>query len=159
MATRRAFLHGTRGISTLYPDSLKGAYDILKLVIQTTLLSCLDILSKPNTSVLTKSLSRETQAILVYTARSTLDGIILSHFRQPVTAYTPPPAEQKDRDGSKSSLPPFLTVACRTMIALPPHQHHHDKSKSFPTIKGDRTSDIIKMPSYSERRQTFLLKK
>ena len=86
------------------------------------------------------------RAILVYTARSTLDGTILSHFRQPVTAYTTSPAEQKDRDDGKSSLPQFLTVACRTMMALPPPQHHHDEPKSLPTIKGDRASDTIKGP-------------
>ena len=39
---RRAFLYGTPGTSTLYPDSLRGAYGILKLVIRTTPLSCPD---------------------------------------------------------------------------------------------------------------------
>ena len=31
-------------------------------------------------------------------------------------------------------------------MALPPPQHHHDKPKSLPTIKGDRTPDTIKGP-------------
>ncbi|RVW76966.1 hypothetical protein CK203_055535 [Vitis vinifera] len=32
------------------------------------------------------------------------------------------------------------------MMALPPPQHHHDKPKSLPTIKGDRAPDTIKGP-------------
>ena len=31
-------------------------------------------------------------------------------------------------------------------MALPPPQHHYDKPKSLPTIKGDRASDTIKGP-------------
>ena len=31
-------------------------------------------------------------------------------------------------------------------MALPPPQHHHDKPKSLPTIKGNRTPDTIKGP-------------
>ena len=31
-------------------------------------------------------------------------------------------------------------------MALPPPQHHHDKPKSLPTIKGDRALDTIKGP-------------
>ena len=60
----------------------------------------------------------------------------------------PPPAlqptEQKDKDGGKSSLPQSLTVTCRIMMALPPSKHHHDKPKSFPTIKGDKAPGTIK---------------
>ena len=91
----------------LCSDSLRGVCDILKLVIRITPLSYLDILSGPSASVLTKSLGRETQAIIVYIARSMLDGTLLSHFKQPVTTYTPPPVERKDRDDNKSSLPQF----------------------------------------------------
>ena len=157
---RRAFLHGTRGTSTLYPDSRRGACSILKLVIRTTPLSCPDVLSGPSASVLTKSLGRETQAIIVYTARSMLNETLLSHFRHPVTAYIPPPAKRKDKDDGKSSLPQFLTATCRTMMALPPPQHHHDEPKSLPTIKRDRAPDTIKGPhivkggkrSYSKKR-------
>ena len=107
-------------------------------------LLCPDILSGPSASDSTKSLGLETRAILVYTARNTLDGTILSYFRQPIAAYTPPPAERKDRNDGKSSLPQFLTTACRTMIALSPPQRHHNKPKSLPTIQGDRASDTIK---------------
>ena len=103
-------------------------------------------MSGPSASVLTKSLGHETQAIIVYTARSMLDGTLLSHFKQPVTAYTRPPAKRKNKNDGKSSLPQFLTAACRTMMALPPPQHHHDKPKSLPTIKGDRALDTIKGP-------------
>ena len=157
---RRAFLHGTRGTSTLCLDSRRGACDILKLVVQTTPLSCPDVLSEPSASVLTKSLGRETQAIIVYTARSMLDETLLSHFRHPVTAYILPPAERKGKDDGKSSLPQFLTAACRTMMTLPPLQYHHDEPKSLPTIKGDRAPDTIKGPhivkggkcSYSKKR-------
>ena len=31
-------------------------------------------------------------------------------------------------------------------MALPPSQQHHDKLKSLPTIKGDKTPDTIKDP-------------
>ena len=65
-----------------------------------TPLSYPDILSGPSASVLTKSLGRETHAIIVYTVGSMLDGTLLSHFKQPVTVYTPSPAERKDRDVS-----------------------------------------------------------
>ena len=95
---RRAFLYGTRGTSTLCPDSLRRTYDILKLVIRTTPLSYPDILFGPNARILTKSLGREMKAIIVYTAKSMLDGTLLSQFKQPVTAYTPPLVERKDRD-------------------------------------------------------------
>ena len=117
---RRAFLHETRGTSTLCLDSLRGAYGILKLVIQTTPLSCPDILSGPIASVLTKSFGHETHAIIVYVVRSMLDGTLLGHFKQPITTYTPPPAERKDRDDGKSSLPKSLTTTCKTIMALPP---------------------------------------
>ena len=141
---RRAFLYGTCGTSTLCSDSLRGAYGILKLIIRTTPLSCPDVLSGPSASVLTKSLGRETQDIIVYAARSMLDGTLLGHFKQLVTTYTPSPAERKDMDDGKSSLSQSLTAACRIMMALPPPQHHHDKPKSLPTIKGDRALNTIK---------------
>ena len=101
-------------------------------------------MSGPSASVLTKNLGRETQTIIVYIVRSTLDRTLLSHFRQPVTAYTPSPTELKDRDDGESALPQFLTAACRTMMALLPPQHHHDQPKSLPTIKEDRASNTIK---------------
>ncbi|RVW68360.1 hypothetical protein CK203_063802 [Vitis vinifera] len=88
-----------------------------------------------------------------------LDETLQSHFKQPITAYTPPPIERKDRDDDNSSLPQFLTAACRTMMALPPPQHHYDKLKSLPTIKGDKVSDTIKRPSYSEKRYYLQLKR
>ena len=70
-----------------------------------TPLSYSDVLSGPSASILTKSFGRETRTIIVYTIKSMLDGTLLSHFKQPVSAYTPPPTEQKDRDDGKSSLP------------------------------------------------------
>ena len=45
------------------------------------------------------------------------------------------------------------------MMTLPLPQHYHDKSKSLPTIKGDKASDTIRGPSCKERRQAFLLSK
>ena len=115
-------------------------------------LSCPDMLYEPSVSNLIKSLGRETRAILAYTARSTFDGIILSHLRQPITARIPPPVERKDKNDGKPSPPQYLTGTCRTMMALPLPQRHHDKTKSLPTIKGDRASDTIKEPSCEERR-------
>ena len=112
---RKAFLYGTRGTSTLCPDSLRGAYGILKLIIRTTPLFCSDVLSGLSASVLTKNLGRKTQDIIVYAARSMLNRTLLGHFRQLVTTYTPPPAEQKDMADGKSSLPQSLTVTCRIM--------------------------------------------
>ena len=88
-----------------------------------------------------------------------LDRTLLGHFRQPVTTYTPPPTERKDRDDGKSSLPQSLTTAYRTMMALPPPQHHHDKPKSLPTIKGDRAPDTIKGLHTVKEGKGFLLKK
>ena len=64
-------------------------------------LSCPDMLFGPSISNLIKSLDRETRAILVYTARSTFDGTMLSHLRQPVTARISPPAERNDRNDGK----------------------------------------------------------
>ena len=115
-------------------------------------LSCSNMWSGPNASNLTKSLGRETWVILVYIARSTFDGTILSHFRQPVIARIPQLAKRKDRNDDKSSPPRSLTAACRTMMALPLPQRHHDKLKSLPTIKGNRAFDTIKGPSCEERR-------
>ncbi|RVW91314.1 hypothetical protein CK203_035461 [Vitis vinifera] len=70
------------------------------------------MLSEPSISNLIKSLGRETRAILAYTARSTFDGTILSHLRQPVTTRIPPPTERKDKNDSKPS-PPHLPRAVR----------------------------------------------
>ncbi|KAL6323244.1 hypothetical protein AAG906_029251 [Vitis piasezkii] len=53
------------------------------------------MLSGPSVSNLIKSLGRETRAILVYTARSTFDGTMLSHLRQLVTARIPPPIGER----------------------------------------------------------------
>ena len=119
-------------------------------------LSCLDMLSGPSVNNLTKSLGHETRAILTYTARSTFNGTILSHLRQPVIACTPPPAERKDRNDDKPFPPRYLTTACRTVMALPLPQRHHNKPKSLPTIKGDRASDTIKGASMRGEKVSFL---
>ena len=115
-------------------------------------LSCPDMLSGLSVSNLIESLGREMGAILVYTARSTFDGTILSHFKQLVTAHIPSPAERKDRNDGKSFPPMISEAACRAMMALPLPQRNHCKPKSLPTIKGDRASDTIKEPSCEERR-------
>ena len=68
-------------------------------------LPCPDVLSRPNASVLDKSLDRVSRAIIIRTTKSMLDGTLLGHFRQPATTCIVPPAERKDKDDSKSSLP------------------------------------------------------
>ena len=116
-------------------------------------------MSGPSASVLSKSLGRETQDIIVYVARSMLDETLLDHFKQLVTTYTSPPVERKDMDDGKSFLPQSLTAVCRIMMALPPPQHHHDKPKILLTIKGDRAPDTIKCPHTMKEGKGFLLKK
>ncbi|RVW71270.1 Codeine O-demethylase [Vitis vinifera] len=93
----RIFLMGHGALSTLHPDDHGTG------VLST--LPCPDVLSRPNASVLDKSLDCISQTIIIYTTKSMLDGTLLGHFRQPVTICNPPPAEQKDRDDGKSSLP------------------------------------------------------
>ena len=67
-----------------------------------------NMLSGLSANNLTKSLGRETRATLVYTAKSTFNRIILSHFRQPVIARILPPTEQKDKNDDKS-FPPTIS--------------------------------------------------
>ena len=112
------------------------------------------LLSEPSASDSTKSFGRETRVILVYTTKSTLDGTIQSHFRQPT--YTSPPAERKDRNDNKLSLPRFLTASYRTMMTLPPPQRHHNKPKSLPIIKRDIASDTIKRTLIQWKKVNFL---
>ena len=97
-------------------------------------------------SVSNKSLDRVSQAIIIHFAKSMLNRTFLGHFRRPATTCPAPPIKRKDKNGSKSSLLQSLTVACRIMMALPPSKHHHDKPKSFPTIKGDKAPGTIKGP-------------
>ena len=86
---------------TFCPDSLRGARDTLKLFIRMTHTP----LSGPSASVLDKSLGRVSQAIIIHTTKSMLNGTLLSHFGQPITTCTPPPVERQDKDDGKSSLP------------------------------------------------------
>ena len=116
-------------------------------------------LSGLNASVVDKSLDRVSWAIIIHTTKSMLDGTLLGHFRQPITTCPVPPAERKDKDDGKSSLPQSLTVACRIMMALPPSQHHHDKPKSLPTIKGDKAPGTIKDPHTVKEGKHFFLKR
>ncbi|RVW14104.1 Alcohol dehydrogenase 1 [Vitis vinifera] len=97
-------------------------------------------------SVSNKSHDRVSRAIIIHFTKSMLDGTFLGHFRRPATTCPAPPAERKDKDGSKSSLLQSLIAACRIMITLPPSKHHHDKPKGFPTIKGDKSPGTIKGP-------------
>ena len=93
----KIFLIGHVALSTLHPDD--HGTDMLST------LPCPNVLSGPNASVLDKSLDRISWAIIIHTSKSMLDGTLLGHFRQPVTTYTAPPTEQKDKDDDKSSLP------------------------------------------------------
>ena len=92
------------------------------------------------------SLDRVSRAIIIHFTKSMLDGTFLGHFKQPATTCPAPPAKWKDKDDSKSSLLQSLIAACRIMMVLPPSKHHHDKSKSLPTIKRDKAPGIIKGP-------------
>ncbi|RVW80005.1 Alcohol dehydrogenase 1 [Vitis vinifera] len=80
-------------------------------------------------SVSNKSHDRVSRAIIIHFTKSMLDGTFLGHFKRPATTCPAPPAERKDKDGSKSSLLQSLIAACRIMITLPPSKHHHDKPK------------------------------
>ena len=75
---------------------------------------------------------------------------ILSHFRQPITARIPSPAERKDRDDGKSS-PTISDSRLQSdddsaTVSVPSWQ----AKKVFPPLKGDRASDTIKGPSCEE---------
>ena len=143
MATPHNTLPGDTWHINSIRTSLGGAYDTLKPMVWTT-----------------PFLVRTCCLILIYTARSTFDKTMLSHLRQLVIACIPLPAQQKDKnDGKPPPSPWYLIAACRTMMALPLPQHHHDKPKSPPTIKGDRASDTIKGLSRKERKYAFLLRK
>ena len=77
---------GHEALSTLHPDDHGTG------VLST--LPCPDVLSKPNTRVLDKSLDRVSRAIIIHIIKSMLDGTLLSHVKQLVMIYTPPSAER-----------------------------------------------------------------
>ena len=88
---RTAFPHATRGTSALYPGPFRGAHSTLKSSTRTVLflvrICCPDL----------GSLGHKTR-------------VILSHFRQPVTACILPPTERNDRNNGKSS--PTISDRC-----------------------------------------------
>ena len=83
------FLIGHVALSTLHPDD-HG------IGVRSTL-PCPDVLSRPNASVLDKSLDYVSQAIIIHTTKSKLDGTLLGHFKQTITTCTAPPAKRKTR--------------------------------------------------------------
>ena len=132
----------------LYPDSPRG--HVARSSIRTPLgrSTCHSRMSRPNDNI-------------SYPDHWLKWASLATSFRQPATAHYLPPAERKDRVGSRSPptihrlqcertgmmashLPRSLTAAHRVMMALPPPWSHHDKPKSPPLIKeGGRASDTI----------------